>query len=182
MSGTIHPMKKFDKGGYESFFKKYFSLFVSFANKYLEDYEQSRDVVQELFFVFWGKRGEFTDELSAKVFFYKSIRNSSLNILEHSKVKEKYSKYKQISEDENGYFLANIVKEEIINAVNKELDKLSAMERRVLLLSMDGKKNDEIADELSISVNTVKTHKARVYKELRRTLKHLNMIISIILN
>lgn len=175
-------IEKFDLRGYEAFFRKYFSLFVSFANKYLGDYEQSRDVVQELFVLFWGKRADFHDEISAKVFFYKSIRNSSLNLLEHSKVKDRYNKFKQLHEDEHEFFLSSIVREEIINTVNRELDKLSSMERKVLLLSMEGKKNDEIAENLNISVNTVKTHKARAYKELRMTLSHLNTLVSLLLS
>ena len=44
--------------------------------------------------------------------------------------------------------------------------KLTKREIEVLLLVKDGLKDNEIADELSISINTVKTHLKNSYKKL----------------
>jgi DNA-binding NarL/FixJ family response regulator len=45
--------------------------------------------------------------------------------------------------------------------------ELSERERQVLLLIRLGKKNDEIADTMGISVNTVKTHLKSLFKKLK---------------
>lgn len=50
------------------------------------------------------------------------------------------------------------------------------MGRRVLSLAVDGFSNQEVADVLGISVNTVRTHKARAYKILRMILSNQWMI------
>ena len=54
------------------------------------------------------------------------------------------------------------------------------MEQRVLLMAMDGMSNDEIARELTVSLNTVKTHKARAYQILRENLQELRTIIMLL--
>ena len=50
------------------------------------------------------------------------------------------------------------------------IDKLPPQTRRIILLNLDGKNNDEIAEELSVTVNTVKTLKQSAYSALRKML------------
>ena len=44
------------------------------------------------------------------------------------------------------------------------------MGKKVLLLALREKSNEEISKILDIAINTVKTHKARAYKVLRNNL------------
>jgi DNA-binding NarL/FixJ family response regulator len=48
----------------------------------------------------------------------------------------------------------------------KNLGELTQRQRQILLLLRLGKTNDEIANELEISVNTVKTHLKSLYTKL----------------
>ncbi len=48
----------------------------------------------------------------------------------------------------------------------KNLSELTQRQRQILLLLRLGKTNDEIAKELEISVNTVKTHLKSLYLKL----------------
>jgi len=47
------------------------------------------------------------------------------------------------------------------------------MSKKVLLLALQDKSNEEIAADLGITINTVKTHKSRAYKVLRGKLAGL---------
>jgi RNA polymerase sigma-70 factor (ECF subfamily) len=105
-----------------------------------------------------------------KAFFYTSIRNSCLDHLKHNQVQQKYLKFKKAIPEENGSFLDEVIRLEAYGQVYHEINKLPGMERKVLLLSLDEKSNDEIAISLNISVNTVRTHKARAYRVLRKNL------------
>ena len=51
-------------------------------------------------------------------------------------------------------------------AEKNELDKLSNTELTILKLVSEGKTNQEIADQLFISVHTVKKHISNVFKKL----------------
>lgn len=50
------------------------------------------------------------------------------------------------------------------------------MGRQVLNMSVEGLSNQEIADVLGISINTVRTHKSRAYKVLRIVLSNQWML------
>lgn len=119
---------------------------------------------------FWEKHNNFQSLLAAKAFFYTSLRNSCLDHLKHEHVRQKYQEFRKTTQEEEDSFLEEVVRTEASNRVYREINKLPEMERKVLLLSLDEKSNDEIAVSLGISVNTVRTHKARAYKALRKDL------------
>ena len=61
--------------------------------------------------------------------------------------------------------------------VYEEILKLSEVGRQVMLLALEGYSNDEIAEKLGISVNTVRTHEARAYQYLRGRLNELRILL-----
>ena len=73
--------------------------------------------------------------------------------------------------------MENVIREEVADIVLKEVDKLSETSRKIILRSLDGFSNEEIAEEFGVSVNTIKTHKARSYIILRKKLEHLRFLL-----
>ena len=66
-----------------------------------------------------------------------------------------------------------VVEEEVHRMVMEEIEQLPLEQRRVIMLHLEGKNNIEIAEILKVSVNTVKTHKARARQQLKTKLKDL---------
>ena len=57
--------------------------------------------------------------------------------------------------------------EEVYRLLFRAIDKLPARCREIFLLHMDGKKNEEIATVLGISIETVKTQKKRAIQSIK---------------
>ena len=146
----------------KEFFESYFSLFLQFALKYIPDEETCKDIVQEAFIKYWRQENNFNDEITLKTYLYKSIRNGCLNQLRHENVRKQYFES---------------LPDEVANIVLQEINKLSETSRKILFKALDGYSNEEIAEELGVSVNTVKTHKARSYIMLRQNLGHLRVLL-----
>ena len=72
--------------------------------------------------------------------------------------------YEQTLEDDS------VQKEEIYRELYIAIDRLPEREREVLLLALEGKSNQEIAEQLELSVLTIKTHKKNAYNRLRERL------------
>lgn len=185
MKSHILPekLKAGDEETFAVFYKGYYSLFLSFALRFTADEESGRDIVQDVFIQYLKCRDSFQDLIQIKVFFYRSIRNKCLNIINHQKIQAKYinqEQYKEIGSTE--YFLHNIIREETAFAIRQEIAKLPPVGQKVLQQVLDGKSNEEIAETLHISVNTVKTHKARCYATLRKQLAQLYLIVFLIKN
>ena len=156
----------------KDFFCEHYAGFSVFASGFIPDRPSCEDIVQDVFLSFWERRGTFRNLLSLKAFFYTSIRNTCLDRIRHLKVEQRYLGF---SKDEltAGTCLDELIKIEAYNAVYREINKLSEMERKVLLLALEELSNDAIAGHLNISVNTVRTYKARAYKVLRSRLGEL---------
>ena len=85
-NGNVRSKEEFDL-----FFQKYYSLFLSFTYRYRLSQEEAEDIVQEVFIHFWEQRFNFSDIISIKVFFYRSIRNRCLNYFKHEEIRERYA-------------------------------------------------------------------------------------------
>jgi RNA polymerase sigma-70 factor (family 1) len=167
---TVIDFKDGEKTDLKDFFYHHYPEFATLAGRYIPDTSVCEDIVQDVFISFWEKHKNFPSLLAAKAFFYTSIRNSCLDHLKHDQVQQKYQEFKKAIPEETGSFLDEIIKLEAYRQVYQEINKLPEMERKVLLLALDEKSNEEIATSLNISINTVRTHKARAYKVLRKNL------------
>jgi RNA polymerase sigma-70 factor (ECF subfamily) len=144
-----------------------------FAGRFLEERRQTEDIVQDAFVKLWQKRTDFESLISVRAFLYVTVRNQCLNILKHDLVERKYRSAFSLNgemTDEDGMLL--IAESEVIDNVYRALEKLPDGCRNVLELSyFKEMKNKEIASEMRVSVNTVKTQKKRGLHLLRAILK-----------
>lgn len=175
-SNPLNTEVKFTNGeriDLKNLFQSHYPELVSFAFKYVDDTAICEDLVQDVFVSFWEKQKTFPNLITVKSFFYTSVRNSCINHLRHDKVKAKYRDYKIVREEPSESFLEEVIRKEAYHEIYHEINKLPEMGRKVLLLSLREKTNEEIAQILEITINTVKTHKARAYKVLRQSLNDL---------
>lgn len=151
------------------FFKDFFEPLYCFALKYTEDDDIARDIAQETFIKLYERRADFESEDKARSFAYTTARNKSLDHLKHKKVEQEYSRYLEPAVEES-LFLQEVTYQETIRLVQSAIKQLPPQCRKIILLNFQGKTNAEIGEEMSISVNTVKTQKKIAYKILRNIL------------
>lgn len=169
---TDEKIRLIAKGSTESFKELYdnlFPLLASFTVQLVKDKDEASDLVQESLLVYWNKRNEFKKLDSVKAFLYTVIKNSGLNYLRSKKVHIKHFDY--IKNNETYYFNNKIIEEETNSLIQDALKNLPPQTKTIVELSMQGSKNNDIAEALEISVNTVKTLKLRAYRTLRDKLK-----------
>lgn len=177
---TIGALKMNSKKEFDSFFKQYYTLFLSFACRYRLDVEEARDIVQDVFIAFWEQRENFSSVVAAKAFFYRSISNRCLNYLKHEDVKSRYAEHQIEAMQSEEFIQENIIREEVSFIVRRKIKELTPREQEIIHLSLQNKTNQEIADLLSLSVPTVKTHKMHAYARLRSELEELRFLLVII--
>lgn len=168
------------KKEFDIFFKKYYTLFLSFACRYRLDTEEARDIVQDVFIAFWEQRENFSSIVTIKAFFYRSIANRCLNYLKHEDVKNRYAESQLEKMQSEEFIQENIIREEVSFIVREKIRQLTPREQEIILLSLQNKSNQEIADMLSLSVPTVKTHKMHAYARLRAELEELRFLLLIL--
>lgn len=174
---SIKKLKAGDESELKRFYQLYFPHFLSYALGFIKSEDVCNDLVQEVYIAYWDKHKHFDDIISLKVYFYRAIRNKCLNEIRTQKSVE------QISLDEihhiasTDYMEEHVIREEIALLVRQHIAKLTPQAQRILNLSLCGRNNQEIAEELSLSVNTVKTHKLKAYSQLRLELESLHALL-----
>ena len=165
-------MQKEQKCKPEDVFKEYYGRLCYFVYQFVPDKTIAEDLVQDAFLAYWDSKSKFSDHPRAiKDFLYTAVRNSSLNYLKREKVRERYFFRRQEDDFENEKVLGAIIKAEAMANLHKAVFQLPESCRKVFLLAyFQGLSNPEIAQELNISVNTVRNHKSYGLKILRSNL------------
>lgn len=153
----------------ESLFRANYARLCFFATKIIGNQTAAEDIVQDCFIRFWSRSSGLTTEASMKAYLYQSVRNACLNTLRHTEVEKRFVSQESIkpaSPEEHRLDL--IIRSELFGEIHKAIETLPPGCKQVLKLAFfESLKNDEIALELGISVNTVKTQKARALKLLQ---------------
>jgi RNA polymerase sigma-19 factor, ECF subfamily len=152
-----------------------------YANRFLPLKIECEDLIQDIFVTIWEKKMTFPDEISLKVYLYKSIRNKCYNIIKHKNVKEHYISNSLTTLEDDNLFLKQILEEEIVRQLHQAIEKLPERKKEIIKLSLKGLKNNEIAERLDIKLQTVKTLKSQSYQILRTQFKDINTIIFLLI-
>ncbi|WP_421920946.1 RNA polymerase sigma-70 factor [Marinifilum sp.] len=170
---SIEKFRIGNQSAFRHLYDKYYEALLLFGQKYILNNEAVEDIVQDSFIIVWEKRTSFFQEASIKSFLYKAVRNSCLNYLDHQKVMRKHETQSKVDVLSEEYFLNNVIEEEVNRIIAETVERLPESARFIYLLSLKGLKNAEIAEDLNISINTVKTQKQRANKYLKENLKDL---------
>ncbi|WP_340156482.1 RNA polymerase sigma-70 factor [uncultured Winogradskyella sp.] len=168
----IHP-KSLD--GFKSLFETLYPSLCLFANKYLNDMDTSKDIVQEVFIKIWEQDIQYPNLYAIKSLLYKSVKNRCLDYL-----KSRYHRSMVQSPDidfnhmvTDTFFYTQLTLIDTYAHLETAIKQLPKKSEAVIRLTLNAYTNKEIAEELSISKNTVKSQKRIAYKKLRHTLGSL---------
>jgi RNA polymerase sigma-70 factor (family 1) len=150
-----------------------------FSKKYIGDHADAEDIVQEMFIELWNQRSKFESLEQVKAFLYLSIKNRCINYRKHLLVKGKY--FNSARTDNEPVFEEHVLEAEVIQNINNALNSLPEQRRQIIILNMQGLTNGEIAEDMLISINTVKLQKKIAYKQLREKLKYPLLALLLIL-
>ena len=158
-----------DPFAFERIFRKYYKALCGYVLGILGDEGQAEDVVQEVFIYFWEHREELKVENSLRAYLYTSVRHRALKLLQKQALIQKHSS--KLTEFVD-YMLSTeytFEEEKAISKMKEVLQELPQQCLKVFLMSnLEEKKYSEIADELGISINTVKSHITKAYRMIRQ--------------
>jgi len=174
-------IKAGDEKAFELLFYKYYVRLCGFANRFLDDPEESRGVVQETFIKIWEGRENIDPDESLISYLFKITKNTSLNRLRRKKVESKFIEiYKLVYIENDEYFdYDSIQTQELEKSIADAISKMPTKSRRVFELSrIEGLTYAEIAETLKISIKTVEAQMSRALQLLRHQLKeYLNTLL-----
>lgn len=156
---------------FEALFREYFTVLCYFAKKYLGDLDNSKEIVHSVFVKIWENRNDFEFDKPAKSYLFTSVYNRSMNKIRDQKKFDNSNAF-DLSMENDGEFSDTLETAELEAKINNSVHNLPEKCRKVFEMNrFDGKKYQEIANELGISVKTVEAQMSKALKILREELK-----------
>lgn len=162
-------MKKTQEKTFKTFFLKYYDVLVLYASNILKNVDAAEDVVLNCFVHIW--ENSLYENLSDRLdkYMFKAVKNAALNDLRDSKRRK--ARHEKMMEEMP---VAEIMQEDEqaeIEILYLTINLLPPERRRIfMMVYAEGKKYKEVADQLQISINTVRTQLTRSLKFLREKL------------
>lgn len=156
-----------DINAYKVLYKEYYRSLVVYAISFVDQKEIAEDIVQDLFSSIWERSMELQSLVALKAFLYNSVKNRCINHIRHNSVKNKYAEQFLNSPEEYTEFESAMEEEEIYRQLFLAIEELPPRCREIFELNLAGKRNDEIAATLNLSIETVKTQKKKAIRLLK---------------
>lgn len=157
---------------WQEVFGYYYAALCSYAGRLVHDPVVAEDLVQDILLYVWNSERKFIRIEELTNYLYRATYNRSMMWLRHEKCKSRHlSRLTEENGPESDEMFIDTVREELLRQLYLYIDELPAEQRKVIRMSIEGLSVNEIAGKLGISVNTVKTHKKRSFKQLRGKIK-----------
>lgn len=178
----LELIAKDDESAFTELYHRYWEDMFIAATKALRSKIEAGDVLQDIFLSIWNRRHELKIEGSFKSYLYTSVRYKVIHYI--SKDITRYD-YLVLLADVSVNWLPpdaeiNLQLKELHQAVNNVVTQMPPKMQQVYILSrQDQLSHKEIADKLSLSVETVKKHIQHALQLIKATLQYVSIIISL---
>jgi RNA polymerase sigma-70 factor (ECF subfamily) len=154
------------------FYRKYYSSFCFFANRYLKDPSLVEEIVGDVVIKLWINKDNLRNIRSLKNYFYTCIRNACLDrIRKQANQSKKEEEWHLTPVDGQKTILENIIYTETLRELEEAIESLPPQCRKVIIkLYIEGKSLADTAKEMRLSIFTIKSQRQRGIKLLREQL------------
>ncbi len=158
-------------------FDTYYMSLCLYAVQLTDSFIMAEDIVQDFFISFWEKKTYQNIAVKLRSYLFYSIRNNSYLLLKRNNL----ISMEEIFDTEIDVTESISDEEELLEKERKimeDLEKLPKQELSVVqAVILENKKYKEAAEELHISVNTLKTHLSRALKRLRKSNSSIYLLL-----
>ncbi|TDQ82825.1 RNA polymerase sigma-70 factor [Sphingobacterium yanglingense] len=158
MENIAFRLKNKDKEAFKVFFYEYKDAVYKYACLHIKEPDLAEDIVQETFTRFWNKVTDIDISQNIKSYLFTIARNLVFDELRKRLLFESYSSYYQKTKE--GYSNSNedqLYFNELEKLYQEAISLLPEKRRQIFQLSkLENLSNEEIAEMLDISINTVR--------------------------
>ena len=170
--------------GISLLFKTYYVQLCSHALRFVYSKAIAEDIVSDIFYEFHTQALHLNIKTSFRAYLYVSTRNRAFDYVRREMQRQtSLENANEISISENLQPDSITQYEDFYRDVQKTIDEMPVKRRQIYLMNrFEGKKPEEIAEELTISGRTVEAHLYQAYKFLRAALREKWLVILFMLS
>ncbi len=158
-----------DSTAFGHLFDRYYGLIYSVSFKYLKVHELAEDMVQSSFMKIWEKRVTLNKVERFDHYLFRIARNEMTDHFRKNITRDKHQqRIRELFEEESGNPEEILISKQNRKRIGDVIKELTPQQQTAYRLSRDeGLSYQQIAEEMGLSVNTVKVHISLALKALR---------------
>ncbi|MCV9389340.1 RNA polymerase sigma factor [Reichenbachiella ulvae] len=150
---------------YQSSILPYAAIIIKICRAYTNCQEDFEDYYQEVCLQIWRSRERFQGQSEWSTYIYRLSLNVCLTLLKRNKRKQFVSDYiPELSEDSGAFA------DESLNELYKAIRQLSEVDRAVILLYLEEKSYQDIAEIIGTNPNNIGVRISRIKERLKKIL------------
>ena len=165
-----------ERTDFDRIFRLYYEKLYYFALQFIADEEECHDIVSAAYEDVWRNFAQI-EAATVRQYLYASVRNKCIDYLRRQSRHQHYVEFVGAVSSryvDESHYLEQADNERL---VNKVLNMLASPTREILeACYLDGKKYHEVADDMHISMSTVKKHMVKALKMIRELKKNIKSI------
>jgi len=174
----LQDMRSGSQSAFEKVYLHYVTSVQNFLTTLLRSEEMGQEITQEVFVTLWEKREQINPDKNVSGYIYTIAKNYAFKYL--GRKKEVFQENDTYANNIEG----DIAPDELLIYKEKEIlieiavSRMPAQRRKIYELSRkEGLSNQEIAEKLNISKNTVENHITKALKDLREIIALFMLLI-----
>ncbi|HKG04845.1 MAG TPA: RNA polymerase sigma-70 factor [Pedobacter sp.] len=161
-------LKSGDRAAFTEIYNRYWKRMFALAGKKLNDLDEAKEVVQEIFIRLWERSAQIEVESNLGAYLAVSVKYRIINKLDQHYIRKNYVDNLPASSEVDNSTQEWLDFEEVRERLAKLVSELPEKCRLVFVMSREqGLSHKQIASELDISEKTVEAHLSKATKTLR---------------
>lgn len=169
----VEQLKNGDLSAFDALYTKYYKVLCVSAYFFIHDEDASKDLVQTLFVDIWEKKLYLNFHNDIKGYLYCAIKNRCLNHIATHKTRDRNQRAFGNLQETNSPSCDELTID-YYGQLHTTLGTLTGRKRMAIqMVYLNGKRYQEAANEMGISINSFKTHLKAGLKILRFGVKNI---------
>jgi len=159
---------KGDEAAFTQIYQRFWSVLYAVAQRYLKDDEMAKDAIQHVFMQLWECREDLALDTNLKNLLFTMTKNHLINVIKRNNMAiQKNYEWAQMNES-NETWLEKMQGEGKLQLLEQTIETLPDQKKRILHYKIqDHFSNQQIADAMGLSIQTVKNQYTSAVKILR---------------
>jgi len=167
----LMQLLKGEEAAFTQIYQRFWPVLYTVAQRYLKDDEMAKDAIQHVFMQLWECKADLALDTNLKNLLFTMTKNHLINIIRRNNLAiQKNYEWAQMCES-NETWLEKMQSEGKLQLLEQCIETLPEQKRRILHYKLDEHlSNQQIADAMGLSIQTVKNQYTSALKLLRERL------------
>ncbi|MBS0424996.1 MAG: RNA polymerase sigma-70 factor [Proteobacteria bacterium] len=174
----IRSFQNGEEKGFNFFFREYYAALTYYSFSIIKDKSEAEEIAGEALMKLWKRHENFNNQAAIKSFLYTTTRNASLNyIRQQQRTEKKLREAEYLAEKSEKDIFEFLVEVESYREIVIALNALPPQCKKIFsMLFIEGKDYQQIAEELNLSIATIRSQKARAIMLIRQYIAYCVML------